>query len=89
VDRILLISGDIVTREESLRRRVLRFTGSPSATSVIVKQIDAAQRMGPLMSCMVLPRSADAGAEDGDEAGWEVRVSYAAAAAGSQAGSHA
>ena len=89
MDRILLISGDIVTREESLRRRVLRFTGSPSATSVIVKRIDAAQRMGPLMSCMVLPRSAEGGMEDGDESGWEVRVSYAAAAAGSQAGSDA
>jgi hypothetical protein len=89
VDRILLISGDIVTREESLRRRVLRFTGSPSATSVIVKRIDAAQRMGPLMTCMVLPRSAEGDLEDGDESGWEVRVSYAAAAAGSEAGSHA
>jgi hypothetical protein len=89
VDRILLISGDIVTREESLRRRVLRFTGSPSATTVIVKRIDAAQRMGPLMSCMVLPRS-DAGAlEDGDESGWDVRVSYAATAGVSQAGSNA
>lgn len=89
MDRILLISGDIVTREESLRRRVLRFTGSPDATSVIVKRIDAAQRMGPLMSCMVLPRSAEAGEDDGDDSGWEVRVSYAAAGAGSQAGSNA
>lgn len=89
MDRILLISGDIVTRQDSLRRRVLRFTGSPRATNVIVKRIDAAQRIGPLMSCMVLPRSDSGALEDGDESGWDVRVSYAAPAAVSQAGNDA
>jgi hypothetical protein len=80
VDRILLISGDIVTREEPLRRRVLRFTGSRSATSGIVKRIDAARRAGPVMSCMVLRRSPALDAQHDDQSEWDVRISYAPAA---------
>lgn len=87
MDRILLISGDIVTREPSLRRKVLRFTGSRRATRVIMKRIEAAQRLGQVMSCMVLPQPVSGEADYGDEIGWEVRISYAAAAA--HGGAHA
>lgn len=87
MDRILLISGDIVSRESTLRRKVLRFTGSRRATRVIIKRITAAQRLGQIMSCMVLPRAVSADADYGDELGWDVRVSYAAARA--RGGAHA
>jgi hypothetical protein len=81
VDRILLISGDMVRSGETLRRRVLRFTGSRRSTRMILKRIEAAQRLGHVMSCMVLPRAVTVDSEYGDEFGWDVRVSYAAAAA--------
>lgn len=87
MDRILLISGDMVRSGETLRRRVLRFTGSRRATRVIMKRIEAAQRLGQIMSCMVVPRAVTAEAEYGDEFGWDVRVSYAAA--GARGGRHA
>lgn len=87
MDRILLISGEMVTKEETLRRRVLRFTGSRKATRVIMKRIEAAQRLGEIMSCMVLPRAVSAEAEYGDELRWDVRISYAAA--GAHGGQHA
>ena len=89
MDRILLISGDIVGREPTLRRKVLRFTGSRRATRVILKRIAAAQRLGQIMSCMVLPRAAAADAEYGDEVGWDVRISYARARARAGGGAHA
>lgn len=82
MDRILLISGDMVKSRETLRRRVLRFTGSRKATRMIVKRIEAAQRLGQIMSCMVLPRALSGDADYGDEFGWDVRVSYAAVAHG-------
>ncbi|HEX6307773.1 MAG TPA: hypothetical protein VFZ69_06260 [Longimicrobiales bacterium] len=81
MDRILLISGDIMTRESTLRRKVLRFTGSRHATRVILKRIASAQRLGQIMSCMVVPRAVVADADYGDETGWDVRISYAAAEA--------
>jgi hypothetical protein len=87
VERILLISGDMVRSGETLRRRVLRFTGSRRATRMIMKRIEAAQRLGHIMSCMVLPRAVAVDAEYGDEFGWDVRVSYAAA--GAHGGRHA
>lgn len=87
MDRILLISGDMVTKEETLRRRVLRFTGSRKATRAIMRRIEAAQRLGDVMSCMVLPRVVGADAEYGDEFRWDVRISYAAA--GARGGPHA
>lgn len=78
MERILLISGDMVSSAETLRRRVLRFTGSRRATRLIMSRIEAAQRLGQIMSCMVVPR---AGAGDSEESRWDVRVSYAAATA--------
>lgn len=84
MNRMLIISGDMVRSGESLRRRVLRFTGSRTATRRIVNRIDDARRMGHVMSCMVLPRveSARGAAAPliGDEHDWDVRVSYATAA---------
>lgn len=80
MDRILLISGDMVSSAETLRRRVLRFTGSRRATRMIIGRIEVARRLGQIMSCMVLPRDVTPDAEYGDEFGWDVRVSYAAAA---------
>lgn len=69
--RILLISGDALAREETLRRRVLRFTGSRRATRRILERISAARRLGRIMSCMVMP-----GADVDREGSWEVRVSF-------------
>ena len=81
MDRILLISGDMVSSGDTMRRRILRFTGSRRATRVILSRIEDAQRLGQIMSCMVLPRTQSADAEYGDESRWDVRISYAAAAA--------
>ena len=75
--RILLLSGDIVNEKETLRRKVLRFTGSRRATRTILKRIEEARRLGGIMSCMILPRSVPADADYGDETGWDVRVSFA------------
>ncbi|HEX2166176.1 MAG TPA: hypothetical protein VHG09_02950 [Longimicrobiales bacterium] len=77
----------MVRSRETLRRRVLRFTGSRKATRVIMNRIEDAQRLGQIMSCMVLPRADAADSEYGDEFHWDVRVSYAAA--GSHGGRHA
>lgn len=85
--RILLISGDIVNEKETLRRKVLRFTGSRRATRVILKRIDAARRLGGVMSCMILPRGVPAESDYGDETGWDVRVSFGTG--GTRGGIHA
>ena len=87
MDRILLISGDMIRSGDTLRRRVLRFTASRKATRLIVSRIEDAQRLGQIMSCMVLPRADNADAEYGDEFRWDVRISYAAA--GAHGGRHA
>jgi hypothetical protein len=68
--RILLISGDGGSSEESLRRRILRFTGSRRATRTILQQLAAARMFGEILSCMILPTGSD-------ESSWEVRVSFA------------
>ena len=81
MDRILLITGDMVRSEEPLRRRVLRFTGSRKATRIIMNRIDTAQRLGQVMSCMVVPGRVPSDSEDGADRGWDVRVSYATAGA--------
>jgi hypothetical protein len=70
--RILLISGVALTREETLRRRVLRFTGSRRATRVILERIAAARQLGRVMSCMVVPD----GPGNASEGSWDVRVSF-------------
>lgn len=91
MERILLISGEMVRSGETLRRRVLRFTGSRKAARMIMKRIETAQRLGQVMSCMVLPRAAAVDSEYGDESGWDVRVSYAASGSGGSyaaAGAH-
>jgi hypothetical protein len=79
--RILLISGDLVRSGPSLRRRVLRFTGSRTATRRIVERIEASREIGQVMSCLVLPKSAGEPAFDAPtaaaEGGWDVQVSYA------------
>lgn len=74
--RILLISGDLLNSGDTLRRKVLRFTGSRRATRAILKRLDAARQLGRVMSCMVVPRSAAADGDYGDEMGWDVRVSF-------------
>lgn len=81
MDRILLITGDMVRSGETLRRRVLRFTGSRRATRMIMNRIEAAQRLGQIMSCMVVPRTGVVDPEYGDDVNWDVRVSYATAGA--------
>jgi hypothetical protein len=77
VTRVLLISGEMINGDETLRRKVLRFTGSRRATRAILKRVEAARRLGRVMSCMILPRGVTADAEYGDELGWDVRVSFA------------
>jgi len=71
--RILLISGTALAREDSLRRRVLRFTGSRRATRLILERIEGAKRLGRVMSCMVVPEGSSA---MNTETAWDVRVSF-------------
>jgi hypothetical protein len=75
LSRILLISGDMMAGDESLRRRILRFTGSRRATRAILSRIDAERKRDPLMGCMIqsVPPQAECGY--GDESGWLLRVS--------------
>ena len=71
--RILLISGVALTRDDTLRRRVLRFTGSRRATRVILDRIAGARQLGRLMSCMVVPQGPEGRTT---ERTWDVRVSF-------------
>ena len=77
LSRILLISGDMLGGDESLRRKVLRFTGSRRATRAILRRIDEERRRGPLLGCMIASAPARADSEYGDETDWLVRVSFA------------
>ena len=74
--RMLLLSGDTLGSDVTLRRKVLRFTGSRRATRAILKRIDAARTMGRVVACMVLPAATRGESDYGDEAGWDVSVSY-------------
>ena len=70
--RILLITE--VKSARTLRRRLLRFTGSRRATWLILRRIAAARRTGRILSCMVVPtRAADASTDD---LAWNVGISY-------------
>jgi hypothetical protein len=73
--RILLITGDVGTAL-SLRRTLLRFTGSRAATRMILRRIAAARRQGRVLSCMVVPTTAAPGDDATDEA-WNVGISFA------------
>lgn len=75
--RMLLISGETLRSEATLRRKVLRFTGSRRATRVILRRIEGARALGRVVSCLVRPTSVPGESEYGDEAGWDVSVSYA------------
>jgi hypothetical protein len=77
LSRILLISGDLMGGDASLRRKILRFTGSRRATRAILSRIEVARQHGPLMGCMIefVPARGDAGRSD--ETGWLLRVSHA------------
>ena len=76
LSRILLISGDMMSGDESLRRRILRFTGSRRATRAILSGIDAARSHGPLTGCMIQSMPPQSGGGSGDESGWVLRVSH-------------
>ncbi len=71
--RMLLISGDALRSDTTLRRRILKFTGSRRATRAILSRIESARRVGRVVSLMISPRRADA--RDDDD--WDVGVSYA------------
>lgn len=71
--RMLLISGDALRSETTLRRRILRFTGSRRATRAILQRIESAREMGRVVSCMVRPTRPGAAAGPDD---WDVSVSY-------------
>lgn len=73
--RILLITGEVKSAR-TLRRTLLRFTGSRRATWLILRRIAAARRTGQILSCMVVPTAAPPEA-DSDEFGWNVGISYA------------
>jgi hypothetical protein len=75
--RMLLISGDTLRSETTLRRKVLRFTGSRRATRVILGRIESARELGRVVSCLVRPAPRSGESDYGDETGWDVRVSYA------------
>jgi hypothetical protein len=76
VTRILLISGEVQSAM-SLRRILLRFTGSRRATRLILQRIAAARRTGRVLSCMVVPTVAPSGQGEADDGGWNVGISYA------------
>jgi hypothetical protein len=74
--RMLLISGDTLGSDATLRRKILRFTGSRRATRAILKRIEAARAMGRVVAFMVRPASTIGESDYGDESGWDVSVSY-------------
>ncbi|NLG63120.1 MAG: hypothetical protein GX539_12840 [Candidatus Cloacimonetes bacterium] len=71
--RLLLISGDALRSETTLRRRILKFTGSRRATRAILRRIEHARRVGRIVSLAISPTRPNA--EDADD--WDVSVSYA------------
>jgi hypothetical protein len=75
--RMLLISGESLRSETTLRRRILRFTGSRRATRAILRRIDAARGLGGVVSLLVRPTLGAGESDYGDELGWDVSVSYA------------
>ena len=77
LSRILLISGDMMSGSESLRRKILRFTGSRRATRAILSRIEEARQQGPLMGCMIESVPARGEGGYGEEPGWLLRVSHA------------
>ena len=87
LSRILLISGDLMSGDESLRRKILRFTGSRSATRAILRRIEAERQRGPLLGCMIQSSPPDDESGYGDEFVWHLRVSHASP--GEPRGSHA
>jgi hypothetical protein len=76
VTRILLITGEVQSAM-SLRRTLLRFTGSRRATRLILRRIAAARRTGRILSCMVVPSVAPSEQGHADDGGWNVGISYA------------
>ena len=74
--RILLITGEVKSAR-TLRRTLLRFTGSRRATWLILRRIAAARRTGQILSCMVVPTAAPYEPGSPAEAGWNVGISYA------------
>ncbi len=78
--RMLLLSGDVLRSESTLRRKVLRFTGSRRATRLILKRIEGAKALGAVVSCLVRPATAHGESDYGDESGWDVSVSYGGSA---------
>jgi len=71
--RLLLISGDALRSETTLRRRILKFTGSRRATRAILRRVDSAREVGRVVSLAISP--APAPAHDGED--WDVSASYA------------
>ena len=74
--RILLITGETKSAL-TLRRTLLRFTGSRRATRLILQRIAAARRTGRILSCMVVPTAASSGSGNADDFAWNVGISYA------------
>ena len=74
--RMLLLSGDVLRSETTLRRKILRFTGSRRATRRILKRIEGARALGGVASCLVRPAAVSGDGDYGDESGWDVSVSY-------------
>lgn len=74
--RMLLLSGEVLRSETTLRRKILRFTGSRRATRVILKRIEGARALGGVASCLVRPAMVSGDGDYGDESGWDVSVSY-------------
>ncbi|HEU5209002.1 MAG TPA: hypothetical protein VFU06_06280 [Longimicrobiales bacterium] len=71
--RLLLISGDALRSETTLKRRILKFTGSRRATRAILTRIEHARRVGRVVSLAISPTRADA--QEADD--WDVSASYA------------
>jgi hypothetical protein len=74
--RMLLITGAHLFSDQKLRRLILRYTGSPRATRIILRRIKRAMRRGEIHTCMIHPAPGRPSSSDADDRRWEVLVSY-------------
>lgn len=74
--RMLLITGANLFNDRTLRRLVLRYTGSARATRVILRRIRRAMRRGEIQTCMIHPVPTRPSNSEADDRRWEVLVSY-------------
>jgi hypothetical protein len=73
---MLLITGAHLFTDQKLRRLILRYTGNPRATRVILRRIRWAMRRGEVHTCMIHPAPVRPSSSEAEDGRWEVLVSY-------------